>query len=273
MTDLGGDGKPLWPKHDASTPSSARIYDYVLGGKDHYQVDRDAAEKVIAAFPTTRVAARQNRHFMHRAVNALTAMGVSQFLDIGTGIPTEPNLHQVAQAPTPEARVVYVDNDPVVLSHARALLTGTPEGRTAYVDADLKDPEAILSAPELLETLDLTRPVALSLVAVLHFLNDEQDPYGIVGTLMSALAPGSFLVVSHTTADLEPEMMTNALEAYRQSGVYAQTRTKDEFARFFTGLDLLEPGVVVANQWRPQGESPAWLDKQVNCWSAVGRKV
>ncbi|MEU2104282.1 SAM-dependent methyltransferase [Nocardia sp. NPDC019255] len=273
MTDLGGNGKPLRPIHDASVPSSARIYDYVLGGKDHYQVDRDAAEKVIAAFPTSRVAARQNRQFMHRAVNALTELGVTQFLDIGTGIPTEPNLHQVAQAPTPEARVVYVDNDPIVLSHARALLTGTPEGRTAYVDADLKDPKAILSASELLETLDLERPVALSLVAVLHFLSDEDDPYGIVETLMDALAPGSFLVVSHITADLEPEMMTEALEVYRQSGVYAQTRTRDEFARFFTGLELLDPGIVVTNQWRPQGESPSWLDSQVNCWSAVGRKL
>ncbi|MGK8523615.1 SAM-dependent methyltransferase [Nocardia asteroides] len=272
MTDLGGDGKPLQAVHNSSVPSSARIYDYVLGGKDHYQVDRDAAEKVIAAFPTARVAARQNRLFMHRAVNALTAMGVVQFLDIGTGIPTEPNLHQVAQAPSPEARVVYVDNDPIVLSHARALLTGTPEGRTAYIDADLKNPEAILSAPELTETLDLKSPVALSLVAVLHFLSDEQNPYGIVETLLDALAPGSFLVVSHITADLEPEIISNALDVYRQSGVYAQTRTRDEFARFFTGMELLDPGIVVSNQWRPVTASPSWLDSQVNCWSAVGRK-
>ncbi|WP_181718823.1 SAM-dependent methyltransferase [Nocardia gipuzkoensis] len=273
MTDHGGDAAPLRPIHDPSVPSSARIYDYVLGGKDHYQADRDAAEKVVAAFPTVRVAARQNRLFMHRAVNALTALGVTQFLDIGTGIPTEPNLHQVAQAPRPEARVVYVDNDPIVLSHARALLTGTPEGRTAYVDADLKDPAAILSAPALLDTLDLKRPVALSLVAVLHFLSDEHNPYAIVETLLDALAPGSFLVVSHITADLEPEIMSDALAVYRQSGVYAQARTRDEFAQFFTGLELLDPGVVVANQWRPATESPAWLDAQVNCWSAVGRKL
>ncbi|MGY2006239.1 SAM-dependent methyltransferase [Nocardia gipuzkoensis] len=272
MTDLGGDAAPLRPIHDPSVPSSARIYDYVLGGKDHYQADRDAAEKVVAAFPTVRVAARQNRLFMHRAVNALTALGVTQFLDIGTGIPTEPNLHQVAQAPRPEARVVYVDNDPIVLSHARALLTGTPEGRTAYVDADLKDPAAILSAPALVETLDLTRPVALSLVAVLHFLSDEHKPYEIVEALLDALAPGSYLVVSHITTDLEPEIMSAALDVYRQSGVYAQARTRDEVARFFTGLELLDPGVVVANQWRPATESPAWLDAQVNCWSAVGRK-
>ncbi|MGK8490130.1 SAM-dependent methyltransferase [Nocardia asiatica] len=272
MTHLGSNGEPPRPIHDPSVPSSARIYDYVLGGKDHYQVDRDAAEKVIAAFPTARVAARQNRQFMHRAVNALTALGVTQFLDIGTGIPTEPNLHQVAQAPTPEARVVYVDNDPIVLSHARALLTGTPEGRTAYIDADLTNPEAILSAPELTDTLDLKSPVAVSLVAVLHFLSDDQDPYGIVETLLDAFAPGSFLAVSHITADLEPEIITNALNVYRQSGVYAQARTKDEFARFFTGLELLEPGIVVSNQWRPGTESPTWLDAQVNCWSAVGRK-
>ncbi|MEV0111049.1 SAM-dependent methyltransferase [Nocardia sp. NPDC050799] len=255
-----------------TVPSSARIYDYVLGGKDHYPVDRDAAEKVVAAFPTVRVAARQNRNFMQRAVNEITAAGVTQFLDIGTGIPTEPNLHQVAQAAQPTARVVYVDNDPIVLAHARALLVGTSEGRTTYIDADLTDPAAILAAPQLRETLDLARPVALSLIAVLHFLTAEQDPYGVVATLVDALAPGSFVVASHITTDLDPENMAKALAVYRQSGVFAQSRSRAEFARFFDGLELLEPGVVVANQWRPVGESPEWLDTQVNCWAGVARK-
>ncbi|MFI5718858.1 SAM-dependent methyltransferase [Nocardia sp. NPDC051750] len=264
--------RPALPKVNQAVPSSARIYDYVLGGKDHYPVDRDAAEKVIEAFPTVHVAARQNRNFMHRAVNEITAMGVTQFLDIGTGIPTEPNLHQVAQAARPDARVAYVDNDPIVLAHARALLVGTAEGRTTYIDADLNAPEAILSAPQLHETLDLDRPIALSLVAVLHFLSDEQDPYRVVATLMDALAPGSFLVISHITTDLDPENMAIALDVYRQSGVFVQSRNRDEVTGFFTGHEILEPGVVASNQWRPAGESPAWLDTQVNCWAGVARK-
>ncbi|MCX0271753.1 SAM-dependent methyltransferase [Nocardia zapadnayensis] len=268
MTETGGKTESV----NRTVPSSARIYDYVLGGKDHYPVDRDAAEKVVAAFPTVRVAARQNRNFMQRAVNEITAAGVTQFLDIGTGIPTEPNLHQVAQAAQPAARVVYVDNDPIVLAHARALLVGTSEGRTTYIDADLTDPAAILAAPQLCETLDLARPVALSLIAVLHFLTVEQDPYGVVATLVDALAPGSFVVASHITTALDPENMARALEVYRQSGVFAQSRSREEFARFFDGLELLEPGVVVANQWRPAGESPEWLDTQVNCWAGVARK-
>lgn len=260
------------PKADLNTPSSARIYDYVLGGKDNYQADRDAAEKVIAAFPTVREAASHNRHFMNRAVTALTDMGIVQFLDIGTGIPTVPNLHQLAQEVVPEARVVYVDNDPIVLAHARALLHGKPEGRTVYLDADLNDPAAILNSRELHETLDLDRPVALSLVAVLHFLSDEQDPYGIVDTLLDALVPGSVLVASHITADLDPVGMTKALDMYRQGGVYAQERSREEFARFFDGLELLDPGVVVVNRWRPTLHTPRTPDEQVNCWGAVARK-
>ncbi|MGI5217956.1 SAM-dependent methyltransferase [Nocardia sp. CA-290969] len=260
------------PVVNQSVPSAARIYDYVLGGKDHYPVDKAAAEKVIESFPTVHVAARQNRHFMHRAVNELTALGVTQFLDIGTGIPTEPNLHQIAQAARPEARVAYVDNDPIVLAHARALMVGTPEGRTTYIDADLAAPETILSAPQLGETLDLNRPVAVSLVAVLHFLGDEQNPYGIVETLMNALAPGSFVAISHITTDLDPENMERALDMYRQSGVFVQARSREEVARFCTGLEILDPGVVAANQWRPAGESPDWLDAQVNCWAVVARK-
>ncbi|MDR7171678.1 SAM-dependent methyltransferase [Nocardia kruczakiae] len=257
---------------DAEAPSSARIYDYALGGKDNYEVDRRALEQVMEGFPTVRIAARHNRQFMHRAVGVLADAGVKQFLDIGTGIPTEPNLHQVAQERAPEARVVYVDHDPVVLAHARALLAGSPEGRTTFIQADLTDPEAILSAPELHETLDLASPVALSLVAVLHFLSAEQNPAGVLKTLLDNLAPGSFVIASHITADLDPEGMDRALEMYRRSAVYAQARTRDEFAAFFDGLELLDPGVVAVNRWRPGIEPPSWLDKQVNCWGAVARK-
>lgn len=269
MTEVDGGVRP---GPDVQTPSSARIYDYVVGGKDHYQVDRDAAEKVMETFPTGRTAARQNRRFMHRAVNELAGLGVMQFLDIGTGIPTEPNLHQVAQAATPEARVVYVDHDPIVLTHARALLTGTREGVTSYIDADLTDPDQILSSPQLHETIDLDSPVALSMVAVLHFLSDAEDPYGVFTALVDALAPGSFVIATHITADLDPEGISRAMEMYRQSAVHVQTRTKDEFARFFTGLELLDPGLIAANRWRPTMPSPAWLDAQVNLWSAVARK-
>jgi len=257
---------------DAEAPSSARIYDYALGGKDNYEVDRRALEQVMEGFPTVRIAARHNRQFMHRAVGVLADAGVKQFLDIGTGIPTEPNLHQVAQERAPEARVVYVDHDPVVLAHARALLAGSPEGRTAYVKADLTEPESILSAAQLRDTLDLSSPVALSLVAVLHFLSAEQNPAGILKTLLDALAPGSFVVASHITEDLDPEGMQRALEMYRRSAVYVQARTRDEFTSFFDGLELLDPGVVAVNRWRPAIEPPSWLDKQVNCWGAVARK-
>ncbi|WP_227982857.1 SAM-dependent methyltransferase [Nocardia spumae] len=257
---------------DAELPSSARIYDYALGGKDNYEVDRIALDKVMQVFPTVRIAARHNRQFMHRAVGALAEAGVRQFLDIGTGIPTEPNLHQIAQLQSPEARVVYVDNDPVVMAHARALLAGSSEGRTAYVDADLNDPESILGAPQLRETLDLNTPVALSLVAVLHFLSAAQDPAGVLKTLLDGLAPGSFVVASHITADLDPEGMDRAFEMYRRNAVHVEARSRDEFAAFFDGLELLDPGIVTVNRWRPAIEPPAWLDAQVNCWGAVARK-
>ncbi|MEV5649929.1 SAM-dependent methyltransferase [Nocardia sp. NPDC052254] len=257
---------------DSELPSSARIYDYALGGKDNYEVDRKALDKVMEAFPTVRIAARHNRQFMHRAVGVLAEAGVRQFLDIGTGIPTEPNLHQVAQIESPEARVVYVDNDPVVLAHARALLAGSSEGRTAFVAADLNEPESILAAPQLRETLDLASPVAVSLVAVLHFLSDAQDPAGVLKTLVDGLAPGSFVVASHITSDLDPEAMERAFEMYSRSAVDVQARTHAEFTTFFDGLELLDPGIVTVNRWRPAIEPPAWLDAQVNCYGAVARK-
>jgi len=198
-------------------------------------------------------------------------LGVVQFLDLGTGIPTTPNVHQVAQEALPDARVVYVDNDPIVLAHARALLVGTPEGRTAYIDADITDPQAILSSPGLTDTLDLSSPIALSLIAVLHFLSDNEDPHQLISTLMDALAPGSFLIISHITADLS-ERTELGLAAYRESGVHIQARSHDEVSRFFTGMQLLEPGVVVANRWRPHVEPPKWQDAQVSCWVGIARK-
>ncbi len=191
---------------DMTRPHPARRYDYWLGGKDNFQADRDAAEAIAAVFPSIRTAARENRAFMQRAVRFLAAeAGIRQFLDIGTGLPTANNVHDVAQGIAPESRIVYVDNDPLVLTHARALLTSSDEGATAYIDADVRNPEKILSDPAVQNTLDLSQPVALLLVAILHFIEDDDDPYGIVKRLFSALPAGSYLVLSHATFDpLDP---------------------------------------------------------------------
>lgn len=254
-------------------PHPARMYDAYLGGKDHYQADKDAAAKVMQALPTVPLAAQVNRKFMRRATRYLAAeRGVHQFLDIGTGIPTPPNLHQVAQEVARDARVVYVDNDPLVLAHAHALMIGTAEGRLAYIEADVRDPDAILSAPQLTETLDLAKPVALSLVAVLHFVADDSDPHGIVATLRDALAPGSFLVMTHMASDWSPQM-NKAAEVYRQKGMTCATRSRAEFARFFDGLDLVEPGICVPHRWRWIGvEPPKQMDLDASLWAGVGRK-
>ncbi|GAA2507464.1 SAM-dependent methyltransferase [Streptomyces thermolineatus] len=237
-------------------PHSARIYDYHLGGKTNYPADRESARAAEAAFPLLPLTARINRAFMHRAVARLAREeGIRQFLDVGTGIPTAPNLHETVQAIAPDARVVYADNDPIVLAHAQALLTGTPEGRTAYVDGDARDPKGILGSPELTATLDLDRPVALSLVALLHFVSDEDGPRGIVAEFMDALAPGSFLVLSHVTADFSPQW-AQALEAYKRNGTMGYLRTRDEVARFFDGLEMVEPGLVPAHTWHPEPGVP-----------------
>jgi hypothetical protein len=257
---------------DPTKPSSARIYDYFLGGKDNYEVDRQAAAKILEVWPTVASGVHHNRDFMTRAVRTLSDLGVRQFLDIGTGIPTEPNLHQIAQELNPAARVVYVDNDPLVLAYAHDLMASTPEGKVAYIDADATDPQAILADPSFAETLNLDEPVAVSLVAVLHFIRDDQDPRGIVDTLMNALAPGSYLVISHITADFDPETMRRALATYRASGVHAQNRNREEVTTFFDGYDLLDPGVVGVHRWRPEADLPDWRDAEAGCWAGIARK-
>ena len=268
----------------AGRPHAARMYDYYLGGKDHYAADRKSAEEALDAWPAARTAARANRSFMQRAVRELAGAGFTQFLDIGTGIPTSPNLHQVAQAVAPQARVVYVDNDPVVLTHARALLTSTTEGRTAYVEGDILEPDGILHAPELAGTLDLSRPVALSVNAVLHFVRDDRDPHGIVSRLLDALPTGSALCLSHATADVDPVGIAKVVDVYNAAGVAAQARGQDEVARFFTGLQMVEPGLCMAHRWRPDVTVPlaaacgsgqpaaAPTDAEVSLWAGVGVK-
>jgi hypothetical protein len=259
------------PVIDTSKASSARMYDYFLGGKDNYEVDREFAEQVIKVVPYARVAARHNRDFMHRAAAHLVGMGCRQFLDIGTGIPSEPNLHQVAQDLAPEARVVYVDNDPLVLAHARALMVGSPEGTTAYLDADLTDPDSILTATRLRDTLDLDAPVAVSVVAVLHFIPANGQARDVVSALLDAMPSGSFLVISHATADFDPDV-GEALRRYNQSGVTARSRTGDEVLALFEGLSLIEPGLVQPHKWHAPMRMPKYLDKQIAFWAGVARK-
>jgi hypothetical protein len=250
------------------------MYDYLLGGKDHFAIDRETMEAALRSWPGARVYARENRNFLARTVEYLAReAGIRQFLDIGTGLPSANNVHEVAQRIAPDSRVVYVDNDPLVMAHARALLTSGPAGRTAYIHEDLRDPEKILGNPVARETLDFSQPIALMLVAVLHFIRDDEDPAGIVATLMEALPPGSYLVSSHVTAELDPEGVHGLERAYRGAGLPAQARTGADFGRlFFPGLELVDPGVVPITDWRATAGQPRPLPSEVSCNGAVARK-
>jgi hypothetical protein len=264
------DGPAGAPAFDVTVANQARMYDYLLGGKDHYAVDREAAEQAQKVWPEMAFTARANRAFLGRAVRYLTAeAGIRQFLDIGTGIPTAGNLHQVAQAIAPESRVVYVDYDPVVLAHARALLNSSAQGVSDYLDADLRDPGTILAGAA--RTLDFSRPVAVMLVAIMHLIVDDDDPYGLVGTLMAAVPPGSYLALSQVASDIQAEQMTEAARRYNRLARETQRhRTHDEVARFFDGLDMLDPGLVPVQQWRPG--SPAEARARSAMWGGVARK-
>jgi SAM-dependent methyltransferase len=264
----------MQPVLDTTKPHSARVYDYYLGGKDHFAADRETGQKAMQSWPAVRTAVRENRAFLGRAVRYLAGeAGIRQFLDIGAGLPSADNVHEVAQVAAPESRVVYVDNDPIVLAHARALLTSTPEGRTAYIEADLRNPEAILASPAVAQTLDLGRPAALMLVAVLHFLVDADEPARLVATLLGALAPGSYLVASHVTPEHDPEGVGGLERTYRQAGIPAQARTAAEFAALaFRGLEMIDPGVVLVSEWRrTSGSRP--LPAEVNWYGGIGRKT
>jgi O-methyltransferase involved in polyketide biosynthesis len=240
-------------KLDTSVAHSARLWNYLLGGKDNFAADREAAEQVLAFLPELVQSARFNREFLGRAVRHLAGeAGVRQFLDIGTGLPTADNTHEVAQAVAPDARIVYVDNDPMVLVHARALLTSTPQGATDYIEADVNDPALILSGAA--RTLDFARPVAVMLLGILNFVTDDERAHRIVRTLTAAVPAGSYLVISHPTREVSPEAVDRAVAMWNQGGAAAMT-TRDPSAieRFFDGWELLEPGIVTCSQWRPDG--------------------
>ena len=239
------------PRFNPSVAHPARVYACWLGGKDHYPADRRAAEEVIRSRPQVVAGARANRAFLARVVRYLAAeCGIRQFLDIGTGLPAPGSTIEVAQAIAPDARVVYCDNDPLVLVHARALLTSTPQGCCGYLDADLRDSAAIVAGAA--RTLDFTQPVAVLLLAVLHFLADADDPAGVTATLAAALAPGSFLVISHLTADLAPGQVSAGVTAYNTLGPAGVTvRTHSQVTALFAGLPLVAPGVVPVTEWRP----------------------
>ncbi|MDG4827401.1 SAM-dependent methyltransferase [Asanoa sp. WMMD1127] len=238
---------------DTSVAHSARLWNYLLGGTDNFPADRAAAEQVLAFLPELVQSARFNRQFLGRAVRHLAGeAGVRQFLDIGTGLPTADNTHQVAQAIAPESRVVYVDNDPMVLVHARSLLTSTVSGATAYLAADVRDPATILEAAA--RTLDFDEPVAVLLLGILNFVPDDEQAHEIVATLTAAVAPGSHLVISHPTREVNPEAVDRAVAMWNEGGAAPMVvRDPAAIARFFTGWQLVEPGLVTCSRWRPDG--------------------
>ena len=258
------------PGFDTSVAHPARVYDYWLGGTDNYPADREAAERVLAVTPGLRFRVRANRAFLARSVRYLAGeAGIRQFLDIGTGIPSANNTHEVAQAVAPDARIVYVDNDPIVLAHARALLTSAEQGATAYVEADLRDTQAVLDAAA--GTLDFSQPVALMLLGILHLIQDSEDPYAIVSRLLDAVPSMSYLAISHPAIDISAHQ-GEAQRRYNERVSTPQTlRTHGEVCRFFDGLSLVPPGVVYVHTWRPDvgDETP---DGITSAYGGVGRK-
>ncbi|MDO0937473.1 SAM-dependent methyltransferase [Streptomyces sp. DG2A-72] len=260
---------------DTEHAHSARIYDYIIGGNDHYPADREAGDAMVREWPALPVHMRANRDFMNRAVRYLAEeAGIRQFLDIGTGIPTSPNIHEIAQAAAPGARVVYVDNDPLVLALSEGLMSGTAEGRVSYIEADMREPAAVLDAPAFRDTLDLGEPVALTVIAIVHFLLDEDDAVGIVRRLLEPLPAGSFLAMSIGTAEFAPEEVGRVAREYAARGMPMRLRTHGEAEEFFTGLELVEPGIVQVHKWRPDGTGTEVVrDEDIAMYGAVARKA
>ncbi|WP_242884334.1 SAM-dependent methyltransferase [Actinomadura litoris] len=249
-------------------PHSARVYDYIMGGKDNFTADRETAATVLADWPGLRTSMLANRACMHRMARHLADLGIRQFIDVGTGIPSSPNLHEVVQEAAPDARVVYVDNDPIVLAHARALLVGSPEGRTAYIQADMRSPGTLLEDPALAATLDLSRPVALTLIAVLQFVEDAQ---AMVEALVEPLPSGSYLALTIPTGDLAPESAHLASE-YTRRGIPMYLRDRAQVERLIAGLEPLEPGVVPMPRWHPAPGEEILPDTATNMYAVAARK-
>ncbi len=258
------------PTFDTSVAHVARVYDYWLGGKDNFAADRAAGDQAIAAYPDIVFSVRANRAFLARAVRYLaTEAGIRQFLDIGTGIPTANNTHEVAQDVAPSSRIVYVDNDPVVLAHARALLTSMPEGSTNYIDADLRDTDTILR--QAAATLDFAKPIAVMLMAILQHLDDDDDPYAVVASLMAAVPSGSCLAMTHPASDIAAEEMREMAQRLNKLMAEKVTfRGRAEVTRFFDGLELVEPGMVRVQEWRPNTEAEATSPAAL--WCGIARK-
>jgi len=263
-------GTPARVRVDPAVAHQARVYDYWLGGKDNFAADREAAEEAVAAYPPILPAVRAQRAFLARAVRYLAGQaGVRQFLDIGTGLPTASNTHEVAQAAAPEARVVYVDNDPMVLAHARALLTGTPQGATGYLDADLRDPDQILAGAA--ELLDFRRPVAVLLIGILQLIPDSDDPHALVARLTGAMPSGSWLAVYHPASDIDQDRVGEAVRRVNARSAGTTTlRSHAEIIRFFDGLQLLEPGLVEVQRWQPGSAAPG-DSGQIAAYAGLGR--
>jgi hypothetical protein len=253
----------------------ARIYDYILGGKDNFAADREAGENSLRIWPALRAHMHANRSFMHRVARFLAAeRGIRQFLDIGTGLPTSPNLHEIVQSVDPAARVVYTDNDPLVLAHARALMHGTAQGRTTYIDADMRSPEAILSAPQFTHTLDLHQPVGLLLIAIVHFIEDDAEALQVVRQMVDALPPGSYLAMSIATDDFDPLPLAKVQQEYNRLGETLIFRDRATALTFFDGLDLVEPGLVQVHKWHPdRPDTSDVADKDIAMYGAVARKT
>jgi hypothetical protein len=255
------------PAFDPGIANAARMWNYWIGGKDNFRADREAGEQVLAAMPALPLVARSLRSFLITTVDELTAAGIRQFLDIGTGLPTAENTHEVAQRAAPESRIVYVDHDPVVISHARALLTSSPEGKTDYIQADLRDWAAISAGAQ--KTLDFSRPVAVLLIAVLHFVADAEDPHRLITQMMADLAPGSYLVIAHAASDIEAGTAAAMARSYNATAsLTILPRDRDTVARFFDGLELTGPGLLPLAQW--PGSTPA--GSGLSCYCGVARK-
>jgi hypothetical protein len=266
--------QPELPEIDTSVPHSARIWNYWLGGKDNYPADQEVGDQIAKMFPSIVAMARHDRAFLVRAVRYLAGeVGIRQFLDIGTGLPTMENTHEVAQRVAPDSRIVYVDNDPLVLTHARALLTSTPEGACDYIDADLREPDRILEAAS--RTLDFSQPVAVMLVAILLHITSDEQAYAIVRRLVEPLAAGSYLVIVHDTADIHGEEIRTAMRFFmEQGGEPLVARSREQIARFFNGLELVEPGLVTTSRWRPEPKPSGEPEdaEEVAQYAGVARK-